>query len=97
MRLQNSPRFHNNVINLPQVDGVSWKADGEDVESGNLPQLKPGDSVTIEAILDDGVITSGTTEWTFSASEEDTDKAVQAPAPQRTVPPDHNMDTGNDQ
>ncbi len=99
MRTQNQPKFHRGVVTLPSVDGVSWKVDGQDTEPGHLPQLEPGEKVTVEAVLDDGVVASGRTEWTFGvpADESSARVAAPAPAPQANIQTPPSTDSNNNE
>lgn len=64
----NQPSFNQatNVITLPDVTGVQWQIDGEDVADGAQPALGVGDIVEVTAKAQAGYNLQGDDDWTFS-------------------------------
>lgn len=63
----NQPSFDQatNVITLPNVAGVQWQIDGEDVADGPQPALGVGEVAEVTARAEPGYNLQGDDDWTF--------------------------------
>jgi hypothetical protein len=66
-RPANQPSFvaATGVITLPNVTGVQWSVDGEDVAAGAQPALALDEQATVEARALEGYNLQGDEDWTF--------------------------------
>jgi hypothetical protein len=63
----NQPTFvaGTGVITLPDVTGVQWRIDGEDVADGAQPAIPADSTAEVEAVAQAGYNLVGDDEWTF--------------------------------
>lgn len=64
----NQPSFDQgtNVITLPDVTGVQWRIDGEDVADGAQPALGVGEMVEVKAVAQAGFNLQGDDTWVYA-------------------------------
>ena len=63
----NQPSYNagTHVVTLPNVTGVQWKINGEDVAPGAQPALTAGQTAEVQAVGQSGYNLEGDDEWTF--------------------------------
>lgn len=64
----NQPTFNDttNVITLPDVTGVQWRINGEDVADGAQPALGVGEDAEVRAVAQPGYNLQGDDTWTYT-------------------------------
>jgi hypothetical protein len=63
----NAPTYNagTHIVTLPEVTGMSWWVNGENVSAGAQPAMSAGESSNIEARPNGGFVITGDNEWTY--------------------------------